>query len=617
MRSGADSLLQISGLSVQGRGRALGGRPLVRDVSFDVRRGEVVGLIGESGAGKSTIGLAAMGYARPGCAITSGRVTMGSTDILSLGRDELLRWRGLRVGYVAQSAAAAFNPALRVGAQIVEAPVFHGLMSASEARRRSVELFRRVDLPDPDLIGSKFPHQVSGGQLQRLLAVMAVACGPDLLVLDEPTTALDVTTQVHLLKTLKGILREEGRSAIYVTHDLATLSQIADWIVVLRAGRIVEQGSTEQVISDPKESYTKQLIGAVGQSPKAIDVPRVGSPEAAPYLRPPLLSLAHVHAGYGRRRGHRWDRTVLTDIDLDLGPGEILGVIGESGSGKSTLARVISGLLPSAQGTIRLQGKPLPANVGDRSRELLRRVQLVTQMPDLAFNPTHRIGDILGRPLTFYFGMDTAARRARVVELLEMVGLPADYVGRLPSELSGGEKQRINLARALAAKPDVILCDEVTSALDTLVTIRVLDLLKSFRSDLGISIVFISHDISTVSELSDRIAVLYNGRIVQQGPTKDVVQSPCHPYRRLLLDSVPELLPGWIEELDEMDLPESLSSDKRAVGSAGCSFYPRCPLRIDGLCNNEDPPLRLSQRGATIACQRNIEELRGDACTRS
>jgi peptide/nickel transport system ATP-binding protein len=602
-----EPLLRIENLHVEARVGPGRFAPIVRDVSFSVARGEVLALIGESGSGKTTIALSALGYSRPGCRIANGRVFLEDTDVLGLDGESLRKLRGGRISYLAQSAAATFNPALTIGEQVTESAVLHGVMDQQAADARAVDLFARLDLPDPEGLGRRYPHQVSGGQLQRLMAAMALCSGPDLMVLDEPTTALDVTTQIEVLGAFKDIIRDQATAAIYVTHDLAVVAQIADRILVLRGGDIMELGDTAQIVSSPRHQYTRKLMAAIRPPPSVADDDACAV-EAAHEQRP-VMEVRHVTAGYGRVSGGRPAVTVLEDVETELKKRSVLGVIGESGCGKSTLARVAAGLLPPAEGEVLLEEHRLPGRVAERSLEELRRVQIVFQMADVALNPRQRIGDILGRPLELYHGLKGARKDKRVAELLAMVELPGSFTSRYPEELSGGQKQRINLARALAANPEVILADEVTSALDTIVGAAVIELLKDLRERLGVSYMFISHDLSTVASFADRIMVLYAGRVVEEGSTRNILALPSHPYTQLLLSSVPELRQGWLE--DVMKTRSALAGIARVVEitDVGCPFYPRCPVAIDGVCDVTRAPYREPVAGHRIACHREVSEL--------
>lgn len=580
--------------------------PIVKGVSFNINKGEVVALIGESGSGKTTISLASLAYTKPGLHFAGGSFTVGGEDMLSIEPLRQREIRGAKVAYLAQSAAATFNPAITIGEQVTESAVLHGVLNQEDATKRSVELYHALELPDADRIGFRYPHQVSGGQLQRLMAAMALCGKPDLMVLDEPTTALDVTTQIEVLKAFKKVIREENSAAIYVTHDLAVVAQVADHIVVLYGGEIMEQGSADQIINNPQHAYTKRLMDAVRPKPSAGLGETVGDEHHRDIAN---LSVSNMTAGYGKVVNGEPAVTILRDIDVKVKNGHVVGVIGESGCGKSTLARVMAGLLPQVKGDVELDGKKLNGAIKDRSLEELQKVQFVFQMADTALNPKQVIGDIIGRPLEFYHGLRGKEKHAKVAEILEMVELPAEFASRYPAELSGGQKQRINLARSLAADPEVMLCDEVTSALDSIVGANVIKLLTALRDKTGVSFVFISHDLSTVASFADEIVVLYAGRVVEQGPTDEVLEPPFHPYTRLLISSVPEMRIGWLE--DTMEKREMAVGIARGVEitAVGCPFYNRCPMAVDGTCNVKTAPVRELKDGHQISCHLTIEQL--------
>lgn len=529
-------LLSVRGLKIEATSYPPGEPPkrvtIVDGVSFDLQKGKVLGLIGESGAGKSTIGLSALAYGRGGAEITGGQVLLDGADILPLGKSGIRRIRGARVCYVAQSAAAAFNPAHRLGDQVIEATVKHRLMSKEEARKRALYLFRVLGLPNPETFGERYPHQVSGGQLQRAMTAMALCSNPELIVFDEPTTALDVTTQIDVLAAIKYAIEETHTAALYITHDLAVVAQISDDIMVLRHGKTVEYGSVQQIIEEPRQDYTRALVN-VRQEARA---------EAAEQTSA-LLKVENISAQYSN--GFR----VLHDVSLHVPKGQTLAVVGESGSGKSTLARVITGLLPPSDGRISFDGKPLTPALKDRSRQELRRIQLIYQMADTAMNPRQTVRDIIGRPLTFYDGLRGAAKTARVKELLDQIEMGNGFIDRYPAELSGGQKQRVAIARALAAKPELILCDEPTSALDPLVAEGILKLLLKLQEEAHLSYVFITHDIAIVRAIADSVAVMHRGKLVRFGPKSQALSPPFDDYTDLLLKSVPEMEIGWLERV--------------------------------------------------------------------
>lgn len=535
------ALLDVRSLSVVASDRRGNTTTIVEDVSFQVAPGQVVALIGESGSGKTTISLACLGYQRPGCRIASGHITLDGVDLLGLESSERRRLRGQAVAYVAQSAAASFNAALKVGNQVIEGAVINGGMNRQQAQAKAIDLYRQLDLPEPERIGRRYPHQLSGGQLQRLMAAMAMMGDPKLLILDEPTTALDVTTQIEVLKAFKHLIRRNETAAIYVSHDLAVVAQIADYVLVLNQGRVVEYGATDQIIQAPKHAYTQALIAAAHIMPSRFSpAPALSAGEQAPA---PVLQVDGVSAAYSR--SSEW---AIKDVSLQAWPGRTVGVIGESGSGKTTLGRVISGLMGAQRGEVMLNGERLPARVEDRTREQQRQIQFAFQMADVALNPRHRVSRLIGRPLEFYFELSRDEVSQRVRELLELVELPTTYINRFPRQLSGGEKQRVNLARALAAQPAVIICDEVTSALDTVIAEAIIELLQDVQRRLGVGYVFISHDISTVARVADSIAVMRAGEVLEYADTQTVLTPPFHPYTRQLLDSVPELRTDWLDE---------------------------------------------------------------------
>ncbi|MBW8789231.1 MAG: ABC transporter ATP-binding protein [Rhizobium leguminosarum] len=517
---------------------------IIKGVSLDVAEGEIVALIGESGSGKTTIALTLMGHTRTGCRISGGSVSVGGKDMVTLSEKQRAKVRGTEVAYVPQSAAAAFNPATSIMDQVIEVTRIHHLMSPDQARARAVELFRALSLPEPETIGSRYPHQVSGGQLQRLAAAMALIGDPTLVIFDEPTTALDVTTQIEVLRAFKSVMKKGGIAGVYVSHDLAVVAQIADRIVVLKGGETQETGTTDEILNNAKHPYTRELLAAFEPKPRGATGP--AEPATAP-----LLSIEDLVAGYGQRQADGLPLVrAVEHVSLKVEKGRNLGIIGESGCGKSTLARTIAGILPAAVGKIVFDGTELHRNARERSRDELREMQIVFQYADTALNPAKSVEDILDRPLVFYHAMDRKARNARIDQLLDMVRLPRNLRHRRPGELSGGQKQRVNFARALAADPKLILCDEITSALDTVVAAAVIDLLKELQRELGLSYIFISHDLSVVEAICDEIVVMYGGRKVEE-ITSSTVKAPQHPYSQLLFSSVPTLDPAWLDGLQQ------------------------------------------------------------------
>ena len=527
----ADPLIQINNLKIEGFSDEQW-HPIIKGVNLTLKRGQVMGLIGESGAGKSTLGLAAMGYTQPGCRITGGEILFEGDDLASLRDSEKQKFWGNRMTYVAQSAAASFNPAHRLIDQTTASAIRFQIKNESEAKKDAQRLYEALNLPNPESIGDRYPHQVSGGQLQRVMTAMAMSPRPDLIVFDEPTTALDVTTQVEVLTAMKNIVEEFNTAAIYITHDLAVVAQMADVIKVLRYGNEIEEAETRKMLKAPKEEYTKSLWSVRSLEKKPVKVQK------------PILEIKNIDAAYGKFK-------VLHNVNISVPRGSTVAVVGESGSGKSTTARVITGLLPQLSGSIEFDGEVLPKRLEDRTKEQKRIIQMIYQMADTAMNPRQTVREIIGRPLEFYLGLKGKEKERRILELLEMIELDGQFIDRLPGELSGGQKQRICIARALAADPEFIICDEVTSALDQIVQEGILKLLMKLQKELNLTYLFITHDISTVRAISDQVVVMNLGEVVEQGLKADVFSPPHPDYTELLLSSVPEMDPNWLNNLNK------------------------------------------------------------------
>jgi peptide/nickel transport system ATP-binding protein len=526
-----DVLLEMRGLKIDGKSDDQW-NPIIKGIDLTLRRGEVLGLIGESGAGKSTLGLAAMGFARPGCRISAGSIVFDGMDLIAASDEQRRALWGSHIAYVAQSAAASFNPAHHIIDQTIETALSHDIMPRNKAEADARDLYKRLQLPNPNTIGLRFPHQVSGGQLQRAMTAMAMSCRPDLIIFDEPTTALDVTTQVEVLAAMRDIVEQFNTAAIYITHDLAVVAQMADRIMVLRYGNLVEEAPTRQMLKQPTQDYTKSLWAV-----RKLEKPESPSEDI-------VLSIKNVDASYGNAT-----TKVLDNVSVKIPRGRTVAIVGESGSGKSTLARAITGLLPPSNGEILFDGKALPPTLAARDKDTLRRIQMIYQSADTALNPRQQVRDIIGRPLEFYLGIKGADRDRKVVELLESIELNESYIDRYPSEMSGGQKQRISIARALAAGPEVIICDEVTSALDQIVQEGILTLLMKLQKETNVTYIFITHDIATVRAIADEIVVMNKGQVVQQGLKSRVLNPPYPAYTELLLSSVPEMDPDWLTDL--------------------------------------------------------------------
>lgn len=522
-------LLDVQNLVI-GRANSPETSPIVENISFSLEKGKVLGLIGESGAGKSTIGLAALGYIRPGLAFKSGAVLFDGVNLASLSEDDRRQLRGNRIAYVAQSASAAFNPAYRLRDQIAESSLRADVMTRDQANARANDLLHLLGLPDPKTFGDRFPHQVSGGQLQRAMTAMALCSRPDLVVFDEPTTALDVTTQIDVLQAIRDALVFAGAAALYISHDLAVVTQIADDIMVLRHGKTIEYGPVARIVEEPAHDYTGMLITASRLER-----------QSQPVGDACVLAVSDISAAYAD------GRPVLSDVSLEIRAGETAALVGESGSGKSTLGRVINGLLPPSKGNIHFRGEHLDARTAKRSFEQRRLLQTIHQLPDTALNPRHSVEEIVGRPVSLYEGLRGDARRERVRELLAQVELDPSLAKRYPRSLSGGQKQRVCIARALAARPQLIICDEPTSALDPLVAKDVLALLLRLQRESGIAYLFITHDLNIVRSIAAHVTILHLGKVVRRGETDDVLSPPFDTYTERLVKSVPRIEVGWLD----------------------------------------------------------------------
>lgn len=485
-------------------------RRVLDNVSFALARNSVLGVIGESGAGKSTLGLAALGHLRGGLAVSAGQIELCGENVLALSARRKAGLRGQRIAYVAQSAAAAFTPSTRLLDQVIETAVVRRLMTRRQAVARAIELFALLGLPDPQRFGERYPHQVSGGQLQRAMTAMALCPAPDVIVFDEPTTALDADTRDQVLATIAHALRATETAAIYISHDLPVVARIADRLLVLRDGRTVEYGPAQEIVDTPREAYTRRLLDAAHLGRRA---PKPAADQ------PPALAVDGVSARY------RSGAQVLDNVSFEIPAGHTLAVVGRSGSGKSSLARVVTGLLSTERGHISVDGQRLPADCRERSREQLRVVQLIHQLPDVALNPAHTIREAIGRPLTFYFGLRGVERERRIVALAGQVELSADLLDRYPHQLSGGQKQRVCIARAFAAEPKVLVCDEPTSALDPLIAQSVLRLFSTLQRTSGIAMLFITHDPQTVQAMADAVLSIEGGRAAYAKLRKEKLES--------------------------------------------------------------------------------------------
>jgi len=525
-------LLKVENLVITGRQGDVD-KEIVSNATFRLAAGEVLGLIGESGAGKSTLGLASAGYTKNGCRIASGTVHYRDRALDMLPARQLQALYGDRISYVAQSAQASFNPAHRLLEQVIEPALAHGVCRRAEAITRAGQLFRDLGLPDIGLLGRRYPHEVSGGQLQRVMIAMALICDPDIVIFDEPTTALDMTTQIDVIAAIRQVIRGSGMAALYISHDLALVTQLADRVLVMRNGRIVEEGAVADVILAPTHAYTRMLVAA--RVHKKIRSDATGTVETG-------LAVRNVAVSYGNHR-------VVEDVSFNLPKGRTMAIIGESGSGKSSLARAIAGIVAPAHGKIRFGATDLAPRFQRRTPEQLRSIQMIFQSPDVSLNPKHSVGDVIGRPLEFYKGQKGAERDGNVRRLLEMIELDPSMIDRKVNDLSGGQKQRVCIARALAAEPELIICDEITSALDPLVAEGMIALLTDLQKRLALSYLFITHDFSSVEGLADEVIVMKGGTVVETGATEDVFNSSRDPYTRTLLSAVPRMELDWLDRV--------------------------------------------------------------------
>ena len=647
---------------------------ILRNVTTNIKKGETVGIVGESGSGKSTLALAMMGYVKHGLFTMNGECLFNSLNLLDLSNNELEKIRGRKIAMIPQNAGQSLTPNLKIGYQIEEALKLHTNLNENERKGRISELLNNVRLPSPDVMALRYPHELSGGQQQRVAVAMALAGNPELLLLDEPTTGLDVTTQAHVLELLKDIAKDTGTSMVYVSHDLGAIAQVCDRVIVMYAGEIVLEGPVRKILKEPIHPYTNGLLKSI---PK---LSLEGLPESMPGAQPQpghigegcsfydrcnisdekcktktpdleflseidtsvrcfnykkviinqnkniqlknldeknienneILSLSDVSISYAKQSFLDQLFNKLTDsnptvkdINININKGETIALVGESGSGKSTILKSIAGLLKTKDGNINFaQNRKLSEDLKNRSSDDLRAIQLIFQNPDESLNPNHTVEQILSQPLKLYFGLKEDKLKKNIIELLEKVRLGEFYMTRYPRQLSGGEKQRIAVARAFAAKPEIILCDEVTSALDVSVQAAVLDLLKKLKDDFGTTYIFVSHDLAVVKAISDRVAVLYQGRLCEIGPSKNVYKFPSHPYTEVLLGAVLEPDPDIKPKLIAEDIVEEKPPEK------GCCFQGRCPRILGDKCREKVPPWQVGENGNAIRCHIDIEELK-------
>ena len=664
--------IQVSNLSVGYTNQAGLKVPILRNVNLSLKRGETIGLVGESGSGKSTLALAMMGYLKIGLQVLEGSSLFGDIDIFEMDEKRLGSIRGGKLGLVPQNAGQSLTPTSKIGKQISESLRLHTTLPKTRWEERIIQLLTQVRLPNPEELLSRYPHELSGGQQQRVAVAMALAGEPDVLLLDEPTTGLDVTTQAHILQLLKDLAQETGTAMVYVSHDLGAVAQVCNRVAVMYAGEIVLEGQTRQVLQTPTHPYVRGLLMSIPRLKEAVvPVSMPGIPPMPGQVgqgcafaercsmaqdicrkeRPILEKIAnkemvrcHLHKDIEKFTSHilakqevrpdlpdqaellmlddvaisyakpsvvdqllgRKSNSIPTveSIDLKLIPGETMGLVGESGSGKSTILSAIAGLMTPSEGHITYKNTSvLDGLVETRSKSLLKSIQLIFQNPDASLNPRQTVAEILAMPLKLYFDLNGEELHTRSVALLDQVRLGAHYLDRLPSQLSGGEKQRVAVARAFAAEPELILCDEVTSALDVSVQAALLRLLVDLQKEQNTTYIFVSHDLAVVRVLADRVAVLYLGRICELGPVATVYQPPFHPYTEMLLGAVVEPDPDTQPTLTSDDAVELSPPGK------GCAFQRRCPRTLGIICKDETPPWQVIDKGHAIRCHIPFENL--------
>ena len=660
----SDTAIELQDLEIAYRVRGVD-RRVLRGVSFAISQGESYGLVGESGCGKTTAAFAIMRYLPRNAKILNGSIRLNGEDMLEMGGGKVRRLHATTLSMVYQNPASALNPSIRVGPQLAE--VFELLgVSSEDALHQSEAMLHKVQISDPQRVMRRYPHQLSGGMQQRVVIAMALAKNPTLLILDEPTTGLDATVEAEVLDLIAALRQEFGTSVLFISHNLAVIAKMCERVGVLYAGRVVEEGVAQEVFRDPRHPYTVGLLrciprGGVRKDETALDtipgfLPRLGAnlpgcvfeprcglakeicreqepelypvgngrasrchfhdrahelPRVAPVRLPaaqtangqPLLEVANGSKTF-KQEGQ--DVQALVDVSLLVRPGEVLGLVGESGSGKTTLARVLLGLTAPDEGSaLEMDGEPLAGKVEKRTREQVRSLQIVFQNPDGALNRRHSVRRIVGRALEKLLGLKGRQRDERAVELAESVRFDQALMGAKPAQLSGGLKQRVAIARAFAGEPRIVLCDEPTSALDVSVQAAILNLLVELQTQKGVSYIFISHDLGVVRYISDRIAVMYLGRLQEVGDAETVFGGPHHPYTEALLSAVPNI-EG--EERTRIRLEGEIPS--AANPPSGCVFHTRCPRFLGEICVQEEPPLAEVEPGHLMRCHIPVEKLR-------
>ncbi|WP_147197669.1 ABC transporter ATP-binding protein [Pantoea sp. CCBC3-3-1] len=524
------AVLQLQNVNIRYHSDS-GQKRVVHNVSFAVNRGEFVALVGESGSGKTTVAQAIIGLLAPNGERESGQIILNGSDISDWSQKRLNALRGARISLIPQDPGSSLNPVMTIGDQVAEILHLHLRLSRQQQRQKVIELLTRVGLSYPELRADQYPHQLSGGMKQRVLIAIAIALRPALIIADEPTSALDVTVQKRVLDLIAGLSREYGTAVLFVTHDLAVAAARADRIVVFRAGKIVEQGPTSRVLNSPEDAWTRQLFA---------DAPAFAAPKLAsiaPGLALPAIEIGGISKGFSAGRAGRFQ--ALDNVSFSVASGSTHALVGESGSGKTTLARILSGFTQAESGTITLDGIPLAGLRPEALRQLRQKIQLVWQNPFASLDPLQTLYRIIEEPLLNFLSLSKDQRRERVEEIAHRVALPVELLSRKPRELSGGQRQRVAIARALVLRPKILVLDEATSALDVTVQAQIISLLRQLQQEMGLTYLFISHDLATVRQLAHSVSVLRAGKLVDHGPTENVFNRPTSDYTRTLLAAIP------------------------------------------------------------------------------
>ena len=583
----------------------------VSNVSFEIYPGQVLGLVGESGCGKSTLAFAVMNYLADNANITNGQILFRGREIVGMSGRDLNHIRGNEIAMVYQDPMASLNPSMLIGPQLTEVLMQHKGLSEADAREACTRMLERVQMPDPETMLNRYCHQLSGGQQQRVLIAMALLTKPALLIMDEPTTGLDVTVEAEILDLVSALKQQFDTTILFISHSLGVISKVADRVAVMYAGELVEEASVHDIFLNPQHPYTAGLLGFI---------PKISTGRERKTLRPitkvePVLEVAGLRTYYKAKdqgfsgmagKYKKGFVKAVDNVNLLAGRKSTMGIVGESGCGKTTLAKCVAGLVPPNDGNIDYLGIDIAMEVEQRPVDMLKELQMIFQNPDATLNPRRSVGESIARPLQLFGTVPRSEIRAEVLRLLNAVRLGEEYYDRLPRQLSGGEKQRVAIARAFAGRPSLVLCDEPLSALDVSVQAAVMDLLREFQQEYGTAILFISHDFGAVYQLCDFVSVMYLGKVCETGSTEALFEPPYHPYTEALLSAVP--IPDPTVERTNIRLSGTVPS--ALDPPEGCRFHTRCPRKIGSICETESPPCRTDKEGHEIYCHIDIDKLR-------